>query len=342
MADTSDNARDNRARTRMTNEYQLLDSTKMRKIIGIGETILDIIFRRNEQGEWQPQKSVAGGSTFNSIITLGRLGMNATLITELGNDRVGNDILQFMQHNGVSTDYIDVYHHKDGMTPISLAYMDENNNASYTFYRQYPVERLNVAMPLIGENDIVILGSYFSIDPTLRKRIVEILEFARTRKAIIYYDPNFRKAHSHEVIKLMPNVIENLEYANIVRGSDEDFETLYNMRDPQKVYIDKIKFYCPNFIYTRGADGIEFFSNQGHCHYDSPSIGKPVSTIGAGDTFNAGILFGLIRHNITLAQLNTLSLDEWKPILQYALDFSSCVCMCHDNYLPTEIAQQYR
>ena len=115
----------------MTNEYQLLDSTKMRKIIGIGETILDIIFRRNEQGEWQPQKSVAGGSTFNSIITLGRLGMNATLITELGNDRVGNDILQFMQHNGVSTDYIDVYHHKDGMTPISLAYMDENNKKRF-------------------------------------------------------------------------------------------------------------------------------------------------------------------------------------------------------------------
>ena len=314
----------------------------MRKIIGIGETILDIIFHCNENGDWQPIKSVAGGSTFNSIITLGRLGLNTTLVTELGDDREGRDIMNFMQRNGVSTDYIDVYHHKDGKTPISLAYMDENKNAEYTFYRQYPQERLNVAMPLINEGDIVILGSYFSIDPTLRQRIVDILEFARTRKAIIYYDPNFRKAHSHEAIKLMPNIIENLEFANIVRGSDEDFETLYGLTDPEKVYIDKIKFYCPNFIYTRGGDGVEFFCNQGRYHLDSPAIGKPVSTIGAGDTFNAGILFGLVRHNITLTQLDQLTLEEWKPILQYALNFSSRVCMSHENYLSEEIARQYR
>lgn len=314
----------------------------MRKIIGIGETILDIIFRCDENGNWQPEKSVAGGSTFNTIISLGRLGMDTTLITELGNDKVGNYIMEFMRNNGVSTDYIDVYHCKDGKTPISLAFMDEKSNAEYTFYRQYPQERLDVAMPLINEGDIVVLGSYFSIDPTLRNRIVEILEFARSRKAIIYYDPNFRKAHSHETIKLMPNVIENLEYANIVRGSDEDFETLYNMNDPERVYIDKIKFYCPNFIYTRGGNGIEFFSNQGHLHLDSPQIGKPVSTIGAGDTFNAGIIFGFIRHNVTLANLNSLTLDEWKPILQYALDFSSQVCMSNENYLSTQSAQQYR
>lgn len=314
----------------------------MRKIIGIGETILDIIFHCDEQGDWQPIKAVAGGSTFNTIITLGRLGLDTALVTELGDDRVGHDIMNFMQRNGVSTNYIDVYHHKDGKTPVSLAYMDVNNNAEYTFYRQYPQERLNVVMPLINEGDIVVLGSYFSIDPTLRNRIVEILDFARTRKAIIYYDPNFRKAHSHEAIKLMPYIIENLEFANIVRGSDEDFETLYGLKDPEKVYTDKIKFYCPNFIYTRGGDGIEFYCNQGYCHLDSPQIGKPISTIGAGDTFNAGIIFGLIRHNITLAQLDKLSLDEWKPILQYALDFSSRVCMSHENYLPQEIAQQYR
>ena len=202
----------------------------MRKIIGIGETILDIIFRKNENGEWQPQKSVAGGSTFNSIITLGRLGMNTALVTELGNDRVGKDIMEFMHKSGVSTDYIDIYNSKDGKTPVSLAFLDENNNAEYTFYHQFPADRLNVAIPLINEGDIIIFGSYFSVNPILRHRITEILEFAKIRKAIIYYDPNFRKAHAHEAIKLMPSIIENLEYADIVRGSDEDFETIYNLK----------------------------------------------------------------------------------------------------------------
>lgn len=314
----------------------------MRKIIGIGETILDIIFRKDANGEWQPQKSVAGGSTFNSIITLGRLGMNTALVTELGDDQVGKEIIEFMHKYNISTNYIDIYNSKDGKTPISLAFLDENNNANYTFYHQFPADRLNVVMPLINEGDIVIFGSYFSVNPVLRHRIIEILEFAKTRKAIVYYDPNFRKAHAHKAMMLMPSIIENLEYANIVRGSDEDFETLYKLNDPEKIYIDKIKFYCPNFIYTRGGQGIEFYCEQGHRHFDAPSIGKPISTIGAGDTFNAGIIFGLIRQNVTLDNLNKLTLDEWAPILQYALNFSSQVCMSQENYLPEEIAAQYK
>ena len=140
----------------------------------------------------------------------------------------------------------------------------------------------------------------------------------------------------------MPSIIENLEYANIVRGSDEDFETLYKLDNPDKVYIDKIKFYCPNFIYTRGGKGVEFYCPQGQRHFDAPVIDKPVSTIGAGDTFNAGIIFGLIRHNVTLDNLNTLTLDEWATIVQYALEFSSKVCMSQENYLPQDIAAQYR
>lgn len=314
----------------------------MRKIIGIGETILDIIFRKDANGEWQPQKSVAGGSTFNSIITLGRLGMNTALVTELGDDQVGKEIIEFMHKYNISTNYIDIYNSKDGKTPISLAFLDENNNANYTFYHQFPADRLNVVMPLINEGDIIIFGSYFSVNPVLRHRIIEILEFAKTRKAIAYYDPNFRKAHAHKAMMLMPSIIENLEYANIVRGSDEDFETLYKLNDPEKIYIDKIKFYCPNFIYTRGGQGIEFYCEQGHRHFDAPSIGKPISTIGAGDTFNAGIIFGLIRQNVTLDNLNKLTLDEWAPILQYALNFSSQVCMSQENYLPEEIAAQYK
>ena len=61
----------------------------MRKVIGIGETILDIIFR----GE-QPSAAVPGGSVFNGIVSLGRMGVNVGFISETGNDRVGNIILQ--------------------------------------------------------------------------------------------------------------------------------------------------------------------------------------------------------------------------------------------------------
>ena len=56
----------------------------MRKVIGIGETVLDIIFKDDE-----PVSAVPGGSVFNALISLGRAGVKASLISETGNDHIG-------------------------------------------------------------------------------------------------------------------------------------------------------------------------------------------------------------------------------------------------------------
>ena len=137
------------------------------------------------------------------------------------------------------------------------------------------------------------------------------------------------------------SLLENFEYADIIRGSEEDFETLFNLSDPGKVYLDKIKFYCPNFIYTRGSKGVELFTAQTHLHFDVPQI-KPVSTIGAGDNFNAGLLYGILRENISRSQLENLSPEKWSDIISSGIDFSLEVCNSYDNYISSEFAAKYR
>ena len=188
----------------------------MRKVIGIGETILDIIFRGD-----QPSAAVPGGSVFNGIVSLGRMGINVGFISETGNDRVGNIILQFMRENHIPTDHVNVF--PDGKSPVSLAFLNEQSDAEYIFYKDYPKQRLDVLFPKLEEDDIVMVGSYYALNPVLREKILELLDQAREKKAIIYYDPNFRSSHKNEAMKLAPTIIENLEYADIVRGSLEDF-----------------------------------------------------------------------------------------------------------------------
>ena len=92
----------------------------MRKVIGIGETILDIIFRGG-----QPTAAVPGGSVFNGIVSLGRIGVPICFISETGNDHVGNIILNFMRENNIPTDHVNVF--PDGKSPVSLAFL--NNGA---------------------------------------------------------------------------------------------------------------------------------------------------------------------------------------------------------------------
>lgn len=100
----------------------------MRKVIGIGETILDIIFHNG-----QPTTAVPGGSVFNCIVSLARAGVPVNFISETGNDQVGKNILQFMKENKVGTEYINVF--PDGKSPISLAFLDDCSDAEYLFIK---------------------------------------------------------------------------------------------------------------------------------------------------------------------------------------------------------------
>ncbi len=305
----------------------------MRKIVGIGEAILDIIFQND-----QPHAAVPGGSTFNALVSLSRLGIPVTFISEVGNDRVGKLITTFMEANGLPTDYVDRF--PDGKSPISLAFLSEHSDANYLFYMNYPQERLNVPFPEINEDDIFIFGSYYSLNPLLRKRMVEFLNYARERKAILYYDPNFRNAHAHEAIRLTPTILENFEYADIIRGSDEDFFNLFGKTDMDKVYTEHIHFYCDRFIATLGSKGVNLYCKGQSRHYDAPPI-RSVSTIGAGDNFNAGILFGLLKQGIRRRDLEHIDEQTWEQIIRCGMDLASEVCQSYDNYISKEFANAY-
>lgn len=301
----------------------------MHKVIGIGETILDIIFRGG-----QPTAAVPGGSVFNGIVSLARAGVNVCFISETGNDRVGEIFLQFMRDNGVSTDHVNVF--PDGKSPVSLAFLNDRSDAEYIFYKDYPKQRLDVAYPEIEEDDIVMIGSYYALNPVLRDKIVDLLDLARERKAIIYYDPNFRSTHKEEAIKLNSTLIENFEYADIVRGSQEDFFYMYNLQDADKVYKEKVKFYCPNFLCTAGAESIALRTATVAKDYAVPPI-QAVSTIGAGDNFNAGIVYGLLHEGVTHESVRNLDEATWDRIVAWGVKFASDVCQSLGNSISPEL-----
>lgn len=305
-----------------------------RKIISIGETILDIIFRNNA-----PSAAVPGGSVFNAVVSLSRTGIPVCFISETGNDHVGEIILQFMRNNGMETRHVNVF--PDGKSPVSLAFLNEQSDAEYIFYKDYPKLRLNVEFPEITRDDILILGSYYALTPLLRDKVVELLERARQAEALIYYDPNFRASHKDEAIKLNAALIENLEYADIVRGSREDFLYLYGLLDADKIYREKIRFYCPNFIYTAGADAVSLRTRTLAKEYAVPPI-EAVSTVGAGDNFNAGILFGLLSQGIRKDDLALLDEAAWDSIVQSGMEFSANVCRSYGNSITPEFAATHR
>lgn len=308
----------------------------MRKVIGIGETVFDIIFKEDN-----PVAAVPGGSTFNAIISLGRAGINTTFISETGDDRIGRRIIEFLKENGVNADSVSVY--QGTKSPLSLAFLNERNDAEYIFYKDHPNDRLDFIHPAIERDDIVLMGSYYAINPVIRQQVAAFLDYAKEQGAIIYYDVNYRASHKHEIMRLTPNIIENLEYADIVRGSSEDFEIMYKKKDADSVYKSEISFYTKKFIYTQGSEPVELRADGGLSKQYTIEKTDTVSTIGAGDNFNAGFIYGMLKHGITRDIIDAgLTEEQWDGIVSCALRFSANVCKSINNYIDNDFASEIK
>jgi len=297
----------------------------MATVYCIGETVYDIIF---EHG--RPLAARAGGSMLNSAVSLGRSGLIVEMITELGDDRVGEMVMDFLEANGVSVSKVRPV--KGFKTPVSLAFLDEQGNAEYSFYKMYPAERLNISWSSPSAGDTVLFGSFYSLDPAVHDKIAGFVRRAKEAGALTVYDPNIRKNHLGEIHKLIAQVEENISLASIVRGSDEDFTNLFGLHDEEEVYRRILDLGGQNLIITQGIKGASLFAGPVRLNIPARKV-NVVSTIGAGDSFNAGIIFGLVIKGFAGSDLSGISLEDWKQILGYGISFAAEVCSSFDNYI---------
>ena len=303
----------------------------MRKIVGIGESVLDILFR-----DAQPIAAVPGGSTFNSMISLGRTAgrlledVKVMIVTQLGRDQVSEIITSFIKRNGVSDEAVSLI---DGIqTPVSIAMLDEKNDAHYEFFRDKEAPALVARDIDFAPGDIVIFGSFFAIKEGTRDAVRQIVLKAKAAGAIIYYDINFRKSHLLDLPVTRPFIEENCALSDIVRGSCEDIELVFGSADPHLVYQQKMSSLCSTFVCTKGSKSAEVFSIAGSWEFPVEKI-DTVSTIGAGDNFNAGLVYGLGSGKYEKDKVHCLDLSDWKHLVPVAMRFSANVCRSIFNYV---------
>ena len=116
---------------------------------------------------------------------------------------------------------------------------------------------------------------------------------------------------------------------------------MYNKSDADSIYRSQISFYCKNFIYTQGADPIELRAQGGVSKQYAVEKTKTVSTIGAGDNFNAGFVYGLVKYGITREMLeNGVSEAQWDQVIAEARVFSANVCQSINNSVDLTFADK--
>lgn len=287
---------------------------------------MDILFKEDK-----PIDAVPGGSAFNSVISIGRVGVPCAFIGYTGKDHVGDLTVDFLKANSVDVRY---FEQKDKVKScISLAFLDERGDAHYVFYKDTPVSNSLLDRKLeFQAGDALLLGSYYAISAGTRSQIKGVLNAAVAAGATVYYDLNFRSSHKDELPELMPAILDNFRRATVVRGSADDFEVMWGERDARKIYKEHIARYCRIFICTSGAGRITVCTPDDAWDFDVQQVADVVSTVGAGDNFNAGFLCALSRRQMSLA--GSIEKVDMATLIESGVRFASAVCRSTENYVP--------
>ncbi len=300
------------------------------RIFTVGETTFDILFR-----DGNTVGACSGGSAYNSAISLGRCRLSVSLISTFGNDHIGDLSMAFLTKNGVKCDLIKRF---NGQSRIALAFFDSDNNAGYSFYQasmdvfpDYPEPQ---------KNDLILLGSSFAIRDNGRENLLSFLGHAKDAGCIIIYDPNARQSLT-EKPETVNKILQNIALASIVKGSDQDFRNIFGLNDAKSAYTRISESGNKHLVYTKGAEGAELYTPDFHLAIAAKKT-KVISTIGAGDNFSAGIVFGLFNQLDNNLSLEELAPSDWEKIMNYGILFSSEVCGSSENYLSEETAESLR
>lgn len=259
----------------------------MKKIICIGECSLNVVLKH----DGCPLGTMPGGRIANAAAMLAREQFNVIMASEASADPVGDIVVNHLTEAGVDVKSVDRF--TEGRTAMNV-FVNPGEDAldampSITRYESYPEEAFDIIWPRIDPGDIVLYGGFYALDRRMRERMSKLLEHAVEREAVMIYLPGFLPQQEPRITRVMPQILENLEMANVVVTRNRDLNLIFGVKHPDACYQDHIDFYCRSLInIDNECDTITYYSGK---NMTSVGItGKTNSTL----LWNAGAVAGIV------------------------------------------------
>lgn len=274
----------------------------------VGEALTDIVVDADGTRREHP-----GGSPLNVAVALGRLGHRAQLLTRIGRDERGDAIRAHLARSQVELTAASTLDHR---TSTALATLDATGAATYEFDLVWDPDPTGAP----DRVDAVHTSSIAAVLAPGASTVTEVLR-ARREHSTISYDPNARPTLMGDPQLVRERIETNIALSDVVKASDEDVAWLYGTDDVEDVVATWRDHGASLTVLTRGADSAVAFSDSGRVQV-APDAVDAVDTVGAGDTFSAGILDALAARGLLGAEnrpaLAAMPADEVATVLRRA------------------------
>ena len=285
-------------------------------IVCCGEALIDMLPRKSAEGAavYQPFN---GGSIFNTAIALGRMGIATGFFTGLSTDFFGDSLKA-----GLAESHVDLKYIKFWNKPSTLAFVKlDHGQARYSFFDDNSAGRMLTRkdLPKLAKDvDVLHFGSFSLIQDPGGSTLEALMK--RERKArVICFDPNIRPTLVNSRKAYLARIGRLVAMCDILKISDEDVKWITGKDDLGGAAKKWLTAGAKVVVITKGAKGVEAFTKRFSFRVPSVIV-EVVDTVGAGDTFTAGILAALSRAG-RLTKTGLAGLDE--AILRDCVDFAA-------------------
>lgn len=272
-------------------------------ILCCGEALIDMLPRKSTLGE-AAYAPYAGGAIFNTAIALGRLGVPTAFFTGLSDDMLG-DVLR----ETLASSHVDYSLCAISSRPTTVAFVKlVNGSATYAFYDENTAGRMITIddLPELGADCEALHFGAISLIPDPCGGTYEALLSREHGSRVISLDPNIRPGFIKDRAAHQARIMRMAAQSDIIKFSDEDLEWFGMHGDHDALAAKWLEIGPKLVVITKGADGAEGFTAKHKVSVPSEKV-TVVDTIGAGDTFDAGVLASLKRDNLlTKAQVADL------------------------------------
>lgn len=246
-------------------------------IVSVGELLWDRF----------PTGDRLGGAPANVACHCASLGADAYVITAVGDDDLGHRAIAQLREKGVHTDHVAVL--PDVATGTVDIAMDDHRGHSFTINSPAAwdhLEATDTAKTLVGDADALVFGTLGQRTDAARHATQKIIA-AASEKTLRLCDANFRAPFDdHDLLRQL------LPMADILKINDEELAEFAAGTTAADFFADQPQL--QNLVYTRGAAGALLLGRDSQAEH----LGMPtdvVDTVGAGDSFTATVLMGMLR-----------------------------------------------
>ncbi|WP_105381319.1 carbohydrate kinase family protein [Neorhizobium alkalisoli] len=276
-------------------------------ILCCGEALIDMLPRETTLGE-NGFAPYAGGAVFNTAIALGRLEQPTAFFTGLSDDMMGDILRDTLRKSKVDFSYCATL-----SRPTTIAFVKlVDGHASYAFYDENTAGRMitEADLPALGEDCEALHFGAISLIPEPCGSTYEALLIREHAKRVISLDPNIRPGFIKDKASHMARIRRMAAMSDIVKFSDEDLAWFGLEGDEETLARHWLHHGAKLVVVTRGAQGAAAYTANHKVTVPSEKV-TVVDTVGAGDTFDAGVLASLKMQNLlTKEQVANLSQDQ--------------------------------